>query len=288
MRSSWLLAVLTLLVLPALANAGDPPKTKDKDVGKTFQVPFRLTDSGHIMVRAKLNGKGPYNFIVDTGAPLVYVSVAVAKKLGIVAEKKGFNTLDKLELEGGPVHTQFKCLIETPFQLEGMNAAGLAGVELHGILGYTLLAHYKMEIDLTRDKMAWTRLDYEPIAPQPLGMKGAEGLDAMSKLSKLLALRAKLLGIDGPPVPLMRGFFGIELGEKERSVFVRAVLAKGPAQAAGVQKGDVVTRVQRYPVRSSDEMLQLLARATAGRHLRFTVHRGGELKAITVTAGEGL
>ena len=115
-----------------------PKQDKDKDIGKTYAVPTRLTDSGHFLVRAKINGKGPFNFIVDTGAPLVYIAVPVAKKLGIEAAKQGLSTVDKFQVEGGPEQMQLKCMIETPFQLDGMNALGLAGVELHGIIGYSL------------------------------------------------------------------------------------------------------------------------------------------------------
>jgi serine protease DegQ len=290
MRFPWLLAVLALLVGPALVYAGDPPKVKD--AGKTYQIPYRLTDSGHLMVRVKINGKGPFNFIVDTGAPLVYVAESVAKKLGITAEKKGLNTFDKLELEGGPVHAPFKGLVETPFQLKGMNAVGLAGTELHGILGYSLLAHYKLEIDLTRDKMSWTKLDYVPAAPQPLGLKGAEGLDGLEELGKLLEMQAKLLGIKGPVDPQLRGFLGIELGEKDKAVVIQSVLEKSPAAIAGLSKGDILTGVhirnKQVMAGSLADMLKLLAGTTAGQQLRFTVQRGNETKVIAVTVGEGL
>src|SRR5262249_16376341 len=139
---------------------------------KTYQVPFRLTDTYHVMVRAKVNGKGPYNFIIDTGAPLLYLSVPVAKKIGLEVGKKGGEpvTLDRFEIEGGAVHTKVKWLGERPYQLRGMNAFGMPGAELHGIIGYTMLANYKMEFDFTRDKMAWTRLDFKPPAPVPLGL----------------------------------------------------------------------------------------------------------------------
>jgi len=289
MRSPWLLAVLALLVGPALVYAGDPPKVKD--AGKTYQIPFRLTDSGHLMVRVKINGKGPFNFIVDTGAPLVYVSEAVAKKLGMAAEKKGLTTFDKLELEGGPVHTSFKGLIETPFQLKGMNAIGLAGVELHGILGYALLAHYKMQIDLTRDKMAWTKLDFVPVAPQPLGLKGDE-LDGLENLGKMLVAQAKLLGLKGPAAPMLRGFLGIELGEKDKAVVIQSILEQSPAAVAGLRKGDTVTGVhiggKLHMATSLADTLKLLAGTSAGQQLRFTVQRDNESKEIAVTAGEGL
>src|SRR5438552_12855260 len=137
MNVRWLISGLSTLLLacPALA---DEPKAKTT----VFQVPYRLTNTMHIMVRAKINGQGPFNFIVDTGAPMLVVATPIGKKLGLVPDKKGWTTLDRFEIEGGAVRPKMKCRVETPFQLEGMNGLGMAGMELHGMMGYTVLAHY--------------------------------------------------------------------------------------------------------------------------------------------------
>ena len=78
------------------------------------------------------------------------------KKAGVAADAKGLGHLRSLRDRGRRGDPQGKGRVEDPFQLEGMNGLGLAGVELHGIIGYNVLAHYRMEIDLTRDKMIWT------------------------------------------------------------------------------------------------------------------------------------
>jgi hypothetical protein len=286
MRFRLLLALLLLFGLASLARTNDPP-AKVSDAKKTFQVPYKLTDTQHVLVRAKINGKGPFNFIVDTGAPLLYVSIPVAKKLGITPEKKGLTNLERFEIEGGIVHTKFPCLIDTPFQLEGMNAMGMPGAELHGIIGYTLLAHYKMEFDFTRDKMTWVRLDFKPPEPVSLGMKGGApgGLDAIGGFMKGLAI---LTGKKPTPEPLPRGFLGIELAEKDGTVSITTVLEKSPAFAAGLQAGDLIRVVQGKETNSAAEVLKQVATVTAGQSVRLTVQRGGESKEVTVTTGEGL
>ena len=49
--------------------------------------------------------------------------------------------------------------VMTCFQLEGINGMGLAGVELHGVIGYNILARYR--IDTTSPaETAWTKLDF--------------------------------------------------------------------------------------------------------------------------------
>jgi hypothetical protein len=285
MRALWLLAGLTLF-LPPLIWADPVPQQKDPDVGKAYGVPFRVTDSGHLMVRVKINGKGPFNFIVDTGAPLVYVTLPAAKKAGLPTEKKEIVTAEKFQIEGGPVHTQLKCLPETPFQLEGMNALGMAGVELHGILGYTLLAQYKLEIDLTKDRMTWTKLDFMPPAPVSIGKENApEGLDSLGKFMKLLAVLMDKKGIQEPQ---LRGFVGVELVEKNRGVVVQAVLDKSPAAAAGLKVGDRIDMVEGKAVAALQDLRQILAILKAGQQITFTVLRGEARHDIKITAGEGL
>src|SRR5262249_14375365 len=135
-----LLGAAVAACLAAPLSADEPKKPE----GKTVLVPYRLTAFNHVMVRAKINGKGPFNFIVDTGAPALCVATAVAEKIGVQPDKKGWGTFDRFEIEGGVVIEKAKGRIETPFQLEGMNGLGLTGVELHGMIGYNLLARYRV------------------------------------------------------------------------------------------------------------------------------------------------
>src|SRR6516164_10832099 len=97
----YLIGLIVLcLVSPILADDGK------KRESKSFQVPYRLTATQHVLVRAKINAKGPFNFIVDTGAPALFVSTAVGKKLGLTADKNGWATLDRFAFEGGAVVTK--------------------------------------------------------------------------------------------------------------------------------------------------------------------------------------
>jgi serine protease Do len=278
------------LILPSYALA-DTGHQVVPDAGKSYAIPYRLTDSGHILIRAKINGKGPFNFIVDTGAPLLFVAVPAAEKLGLKAKKKGFTTLETFQIEGGPAQERVQCVIETPFQLEGMNALGLPGVELHGIIGYTLLAHYKMEIDPTKDRMTWTKLDFTPPAPQSIGAKSAE-VEGLDKLGGLMKMFAALLGIKGAPQPAVRGFFGMQLADKDDGVIVQAVLPGGPAAKIGLQAGDRIVAVQGKDLTGgmAKEAMSLLAKVTPGQQASFAVRLAGSDRKITVTitAGEGL
>src|SRR5262249_31906819 len=88
---------------------------------RSFQVPYRTTIPKHIVVRVKINGKGPFNFILDTGAPAMFIATKVGKLAGLKNGPDGWAVMDKLEIEGGIVLEKAQGRVETPFQLEGMN-----------------------------------------------------------------------------------------------------------------------------------------------------------------------
>src|SRR5262245_58676593 len=106
-------AALAALCLAPPAWAGEAPQTKPR----SYEVPYRLTVPKHVLVRAKINGKGPFNFIIDTGAPALFVSTASCKKLGVRPDSRGWGTFDRFELEGGLVLNKAKGRVEDPFQL---------------------------------------------------------------------------------------------------------------------------------------------------------------------------
>src|SRR5947207_16012000 len=125
--------VAILLALSPFSIADEPKKIEPKKAAEPGVVPFQLTNTHHTLVRVKINGKGPFNFVVDTGCPVFLIAEPVGKKIGLKTEK-GWATLDSLELEGGLELKDVKARVETPFQIEGMNGMGLAGVELHGLM----------------------------------------------------------------------------------------------------------------------------------------------------------
>jgi membrane-associated protease RseP (regulator of RpoE activity) len=290
MTGRWLLVAL-LLAFPTLAYADEPkkePAKKEAKVeAKSGLVPYRLTDTHHTLVRVKINGKGPFNFIVDTGCPVFLIAEPVGEKIGLKPEK-GWATLDKLELEGGLELTKVKARVETPFQIEGMNSMGLAGVELHGLMGYTVLAKYKLNFDYTKKQMAWTPLAFEPPPPMPLG-KGAKaatgGMDTMVTIIRLLTFFA---GIGPAPPPQPRGFFGFELDEKDDAVFVAGVLPGSPAAQAGLKKGDRILSAAGKEIRAANDVVQQASKLTAGKTLNLAIERNKEKQELKITAGEGL
>ncbi len=282
MKILWPGLALALVGLSAAAEGAEP-----EPQAKRFEVPYRLTVPKHILVRAKINGKGPYNFILDTGAPALFVSTKVCDKLGVKADKKGWGSFERFEIEGGVVVANAKGRIENPFQLEGMNGLGLAGAELHGVIGYNILARYRMEIDFTRDKMAWTELNFMPEPPKGLGGKGGGqgGLEIMGSVMKVLG---SFLGANATPEVAYRVFLGVTLAEENDALVVQSILADGPAGKSGLKVGDKVTKFQGRTVLSVEDVQHFARKLSPGDDAKLTVQRGDKTTEITIKAGEGL
>ena len=313
MRPVWrlgaALAATAMAVTLTAALALDPPASgradeRDPQIGRSFRVPYRLTDTNHFLVRVRINGKGPFNFLVDSGAPALFVATETAKKIGLKpADEATFWTpIERLDLEGGARLSNVKARVEDPFQLVGMNALGLPGATIDGILGFTILGRFRLEIDLTDDRMTWTRLDYtprEPPVPRTRAGEKAEaplGVRAMSALGPLAKGMAFLMGKQPEEQLHLRGFLGVEwtvpAPEGPAGLRVRRVLDGSPAARAGLKANDEVVRINDKAIDCLKAARAALADVRAGDSVTLLVRRGSGAGAreqkILIEAGEGL
>ena len=86
-----------------------------------------------------------------------------------------------------------------------------------------------------------------------------------------------------PPQPSGPGFLGIRVqpGAAEIADFVE----NSPGEKAGLQVGDVITKVKRKTVGSVDELLQIMQKTRPGERVSVTVTRDGKERTVTVTLG---
>ena len=75
-----------LLSLSLVILAGPQLRAGEKDV-KPAAVPFEVLKSQHMAVQVKINGKGPFRLIFDTGAPVTLINNKVTKEAGVLPEK---------------------------------------------------------------------------------------------------------------------------------------------------------------------------------------------------------
>lgn len=259
-----------------------------KGVGPAVEVPFRLTVSKHLMVRAKINGKGPFNFILDTGAPALFFTEEVAAKAGVKQENDGWGVCKEFELEGGLKIPNAKARIDTPFQLEGMNGMGLAGAQIHGLIGYNVLSRFRITFDLSSDKLVWRSLDWEPKSPFGVVDKSAAASQgSLEIIGSLMKGLGGALGRKANPTLVARGFAGVILEDGPKSV-ISGVVAGGPADKAGLKEGDRVLEINGQAVNDKASLAERIAKSQKGQELRVKFDRNGTQKECTVILGEGV
>src|SRR5262249_27218755 len=141
-----LLYVLALLLLSAGPVAAD---TEPKADATPVTVPFELLPTKHMAVMVKVNGKGPYRVIFDTGAPVTLFSTKVAKESGLIARDAGpgfglFGAAQQVpvkELEVGDLKAEGAKAVVLDHPLVEAMAKDLGPLE--GIVGFPFFARYK-------------------------------------------------------------------------------------------------------------------------------------------------
>jgi serine protease Do len=69
-------------------------------------------------------------------------------------------------------------------------------------------------------------------------------------------------------------------------VLINRVEERGPAEAAGLQRGDVIREVDGLPVRDNLDMISKISSRQPGEKVRLTIIRGGQELKKTVTLGD--
>ena len=139
LRRALLLACAFLLSVATSLAAADPDEVAAQIAGRVVFVPMRL------------NGHGPFQFIVDTGATETIVTPSTAATAGIATipypgvQKKG--VVSSLAVGRASVTNLPVFLFDPP---QALSLRLDEGINYGGILGYTFLSRFVTTIDYSR------------------------------------------------------------------------------------------------------------------------------------------
>jgi hypothetical protein len=276
----------TLLVLTAAALAGasvwlgpGPAPAEEAGAKGTATARFTMLPSNHMVLRAMLNGKGPYRLIFDLGAPITLLSNKAAEESGTVDANAPRSFLFSMRGEAEVAKLQVGGLTaeKLPVVVFDHPALGvlsqILGEPIDGIIGFTFFARYRTTIDYQKDEMTFTPVDF-----------------AIRDLMKDLPDR-----IAGPKVARQRvlapgGLWGLRLGAAEpdgKGVRVASVVPDSPAALAGLAAGDVLTAVDERWTASVQDVYAAAAGVEPGREAPVAVLREGKEQTLTVRPADG-
>ncbi len=274
-----------LLGLSPVALAAPPEKEKLKPDEKPVVIPFELLKSRHMAIQVKINDKGPYRLIFDTGAPTNLVNNKVAKESGLLDKKdKGGlplfgaapapKTIKKLEIGGLTLEGMPTMVMDHPTVSAIAEAVG----PIEGIIGFPFFARYKMTIDYEKKEMTLTPNGYVPGDAMQGMMEKLMGATSGKKPEPSILAPAAVWGFD----------VSREKDDEAAGVVVGKVLAKSPAAAGGLKEGDrLLTLDGRWTDTVGDTFLAA-SLVKPGKAVALVVKRDGKDVTLTVTPGKGL
>jgi membrane-associated protease RseP (regulator of RpoE activity) len=282
------LVAIAAVFLAGIVRADDDVKDEVKKPPQSYFVPYRISDVKHVVVRVKVNGQGPFNFIVDTGAPAVYFGSEMAKKLSLTPKEEGFwKDFDNVEIEGGLKLSKLKVRVEEPFQLVGINKMNAAGIKYHGVMGYSVLAQYKIEYDFTQPHLKWTLLEWKVPPPAVMGSLSAGASANMKAMIGLSSFATALMPKKIDPTLVYRGLVGIELAEKDGKLVITKVLPNTPAALAELKEEDQITSCNEKPVKTTNDLQKVLGNVSSEQEVSLDISRDGKEKTIKLTTARG-
>jgi membrane-associated protease RseP (regulator of RpoE activity) len=256
----------------ALAGDAEAPK----------RVPFEMLISNHMVVEAKLNGKGPYRLIFDLGSPVTLLSNKAAESSEAIDPnmRKSFlfgargegkvKTLEVGELTAEDVPV---IVLDHP-ALKALGA--VLGKPIDGIIGYTFFARYRTTLDYQKKELTFVPVDFQV---RDL-MKSLPAQMAAAKVAE-----TRILAPDG--------FWGLTLDEPEggvdsKGVPVAAVAPGSPAEIAGIKPGDVLTSLDGRWTTTIIDAYAAASSVSPATPTSVVILRDGDEVTLTVTPRDGI
>lgn len=185
--------VASAITLPLLAKGGQPQKDAGLPAGTIQPAPAPVETlalgelTNRMTVPVQVDGKGPYAFIIDTGAERSVVSKELADTLGLDAGERarlfdfaGPSTVETVKvgtLSAGSLTTRE---IEAP-------ALAAANLGASGMLGIDAMQGHRLVIDFDNKRMALS-------IPKKKRPQGEVVVGAESRLGQLIVTKAMFQG----------------------------------------------------------------------------------------------
>jgi hypothetical protein len=274
------LFALAVLLLPCWRGGF---LSAEETPAKPVTVPFELLKTGHMTVMVKVNGKGPYKLIFDTGAPITLLNNKVAKEAGLLKNMKkpafspfgsmGEAKIAMLEVGDQKAEDVAAVVMDHP-TVEAISKA-LGPIE--GIVGFPFFARFKMTLDYQAKTMTFVPNGYKP----PDVMRA------------LMAFVITSVGSDRPATVLAAsGQWGIiavkKADDETEGVTIQSVLPGSAADQAGLKAGDLLLTLDSRWTDTLPDLYTAAGLVKPGATVPVRIKRAGKEMELKVKPATGL
>jgi hypothetical protein len=271
------------LVLPSRAAEQPAVKPIEKAAVKPAVIPFEVLKSGHMAVMVKVNGKGPYRVIFDTGAPVNLFNNKLAKEAGLLDEapKSALPFLGTIaevkvkELLVGSEKAADQPAIVMDHPLVELMSKKLGA--LYGIVGFPFFARYKMTIDYEAQTLTLTPNSYKPAnVMKSLEATMFQMIAGSSPAEKVLAPAAQW------------GLVAGKANEEEAGVVIKEVRPGSASAEAGLKAGDRLLTIDGRWTDSLADLYEVTGHIKPGVTVPVKLQRDGKEVELKVKPRAGM
>jgi hypothetical protein len=246
-------------------------------------VPFNLLSTGHMTVQVKINGKGPYTLIFDTGAPMSIVNNRLAREAELLKGKPvvlfaPFGSRGEVKVKdfevGGQKATDIKVAVmdHPTVELFSRNFG-----RIDGIVGFPFFARYKVTIDYQKKTLTFAPGTYNPPDVMQAMLKAMLAPEAQGDQAKVLSGGA-ILGFSARE----------ETKGDSRILVVDKTVPGGAAEAGGLKSGDRLALFNKRWTDSRHDLLEAMGGIRPGEKNTVVVEREGKAVTLTLVGAPGI
>ena len=262
-----------------VARAQDPAPVDGSNRPEPASVPFELVASNHMVVRAKINGQGPYRLVFDLGAPITLLGNKAGEGSGVIAKDapksflmgmRGEGEIQTLEI-GNLTASKIPVVVLDHPTLKALG--GFLGKPLDGIMGFTFFARYRTTIDYQAKVMTFEPVNFRV---------GNLMQDLANRMAGPKVARKRVLN----PAGVWGLTLGAAVGDGE-GVTVKAVRPNSSAAAAGLRPGDVLTTLDGRWTATPNDTYAAAGAVEGSGPVEVTIRRDGKEETLSVTPAVG-
>jgi hypothetical protein len=236
-----------------------------------------------MVVQIKVNGKGPYRVIFDTGAPVMLLNTKVAKASGLIAKNAAsplfglfgnMGTVKIKTLEIGDLKAENVGTVVMDHPTIELISKFLGPIE--GIVGFPFFARYKTTLDYQAKELTFVPNGFEP----------PDALEAMMKSMMSLA------NDDGKPnvlAPAAQWGLVVDKQDKdeESGVTIKEVRVGSAADQSGLKADDRLLTLDGRWTDSVMDTYRAAGYVRPGTTVKVTIKRGSKEIELNVKPRAG-